>query len=176
MRISTSLIAAAVAGGTISLALQASDDQNLVALPPVSPSSSPTASSGESAAPPSAEGEQQPSATAKPTNNEGTTAKPQQSTPKPTEQAPSQPVTKTVSSDPINYKYGVVQIELTATDGKITNVSVLQGDVSYGRDAAYEALIQATIQVQGTNYGNVSGATFTTEAFKQAISNALAKL
>ena len=176
MRISTSLIAAAVAGGTISLSLQASEDQNLVALPPVSPNGSPTASSGESTAPPSAEGEQQPSETTKPTNSEGTPAQPQQSSPKPTEQAPSQPVTKTVSSDPINYKYGVVQIELTATDGKITNVSVLQGDVSYGRDAAYEALIQATIQVQGTNYGNVSGATFTTEAFKQAVSNALAKL
>ena len=176
MRISTSLIAAAVAGGTISLALQASEDQNLVALPPVSPSSSPTASSGELTAPPSAESEQQPSETTKPTNSEGTPAQPQQSSQKPTEQAPSQPVTKTVSSDPINYKYGVVQIQLTATDGKITDVSVIQGDVSYGRDAAYEALIQATIQVQGTNYGNVSGATFTTEAFKQAVSNALAKL
>jgi len=30
--------------------------------------------------------------------------------------------------------------------------------------------------LDGTGYGNVSGATFTTEAFKKAVSNALAKL
>ena len=177
MRISTSLIAAAVAGGTLSLALDASSTQDLVAtLPPTSPSVTPTATESASAPPEETQAEEQTSSTAKPTTSNQGKQDSSQPTAQPTEQAPTEPVTKTISSDPINYKYGVIQIEITATDGRITQVRVLQGDASYGRDAAYDALIQATIQVQGTNYGNVSGATFTTEAFKQAINNALAKL
>jgi uncharacterized protein with FMN-binding domain len=60
-------------------------------------------------------------------------------------------------------------------DGLITDIKVLIGDTSYGRDLAYQSLIAATLQTQGTNYGNVSGATFTTDAFKQAVQNALSK-
>ena len=66
-------------------------------------------------------------------------------------------------------------MQLTTSGGQITDISVLVGDMSYGRDVAYQTLVAATISTQGTNYGNVSGATFTTEAFKQAVQNALAK-
>lgn len=89
----------------------------------------------------------------------------------------AQPVIQEVAidSDPINYKYGIVQLRLTMLGSEITNVTVLQGDTSYGRDVAYATLVSATLQVQSTNYGNVSGATFTTEAFKLAVESALAK-
>lgn len=86
------------------------------------------------------------------------------------------PVIKTVSSGTIEYQYGVIQIGLTSTDGKLTEVKVLQGDTSYGRGATYTALINATLAAQGTNFGNYSGATFTTEAFRSAVSDALSKL
>lgn len=95
--------------------------------------------------------------------------------PKLADTATAQPVVVTKTSDVITYKYGVVQISLTKTDGTITDVTLLQGDASYGRDVAYAALINATIQVQGTSYGNVSGATFTTDAFKKAVENVLSK-
>lgn len=97
--------------------------------------------------------------------------------PVPNQEPAAQPAVQeiVVDSDPINYKYGVVQLRLTKLGTQITNVSVLQGDTSYGRDVAYATLVSATLEVQSTNYGNVSGATFTTEAFKLAVENALSK-
>lgn len=81
----------------------------------------------------------------------------------------------TLESDPISYKYGVVQLAVTMVGSEITAVGLVQGDASNGRDQAYKILEDATIQTQGTNYGNVSGATFTTDAYKLAVENALSK-
>lgn len=174
MRISTSLVAAAVAGGTLSLALQAAEVSQQPSLPQSEGSTAPgdnTQNPVETSSPaPSQSQSPQPSSSA--SGSGGNQTKPT-TAPAPTKTAP---VVKTVNSDSINYKYGVVQIELTTTDNKITKIVLLQGDASYGRDAAYSALIDATIQVQGTNYGNVSGATFTTDAFKKAVENAISKL
>jgi uncharacterized protein with FMN-binding domain len=36
--------------------------------------------------------------------------------------------------------------------------------------------VNATLATQSTNYGNISGATFTVDAFKKAVDNALAKI
>ena len=88
---------------------------------------------------------------------------------------PAAPVTVTANSDPITYKYGTVQISMTTVDGAITKIKMLQGDATNGRDSAYKTLIDATIQNQGTNYGNISGATFTVDAFKKAVDSALLK-
>jgi uncharacterized protein with FMN-binding domain len=82
---------------------------------------------------------------------------------------------QTVASDVVEYQYGVIQLELTHQAGTIMNVSVLQGDTSYGRGDTYAALINATVAAQGTNFGNYSGATFTTEAFRSAVASATAK-
>jgi uncharacterized protein with FMN-binding domain len=40
---------------------------------------------------------------------------------------------------------------------------------------AFQYLVQYAIQSQGTGFGNLSGATYTTDAFKQALSSALSK-
>ena len=85
------------------------------------------------------------------------------------------PVLRTITSDVITYKYGEVQISADFTDGLITNINLIRGDASNGRASAYERLTQATIQVQGTDYGNISGATFTVDAFKKAVDSLLAK-
>jgi uncharacterized protein with FMN-binding domain len=97
-------------------------------------------------------------------------------TPTPTKTAkPAKPKSVTLSSDPVTYKYGVVQVSLTKVGEEITDVTMLQGDATNGRAEAYVTLIDATLQTQGINYGNVSGATFTTDAFKKAITNVLKK-
>lgn len=113
-----------------------------------------------------------PAATAQPTQTQTTTQAPAATQ---TATAAPAPVTKTVTSDAIDYKYGTVQISMTKTDGLITAIDMVQGDATNGRAEAYVTLISATIQVQGTNYGNISGATFTTDAFKKAVDNVLKK-
>lgn len=104
-------------------------------------------------------------------------------TPQPANSAPAEPAATKApapapvahASDVISYQYGDVQVEVVKLGAEITDVNLLVGDATYGRDAAYQTLIQATIQNQGTNYGNYSGATFTTKAFKLAVESALAK-
>lgn len=121
----------------------------------------------------------QPTATNEPAASDpsaGSQAQEPVTEPVPAEPAPAPAVeTVIVDSDPITYKYGTVQLRLTSVGNQITDVAVLQGDASYGRDVAYATLISATLKYQSTNYGNVSGATFTTEAFKLAVESALAK-
>ena len=123
--------------------------------------------------------EQSPAPTAQetqaPASGQATTPTQTQAPAVPAETQPPAPVTTTVNSDVIAYKYGVVQISLTQTDGVITGIQMLQGDATNGRAEAYVTLISATIQQQGTNYGNISGATFTVDAFKKAVTSAMSK-
>jgi uncharacterized protein with FMN-binding domain len=46
---------------------------------------------------------------------------------------------------------------------------------THGRQSAFSPLVQAAIAANGTNFGNLSGATYTTDAFKQALESALGK-
>lgn len=85
------------------------------------------------------------------------------------------PAITSATSDNIIYKYGSVQISLHKTNGKITKIDLVQADATNGRGEVYARLVDATIAAQGTNYGNISGATFTVQAFKQAVENALGK-
>lgn len=157
MRKSTTVIASVVAISALVISLrigEISTQQSLMT--PLVPSDEGTATPDQSTEP-----DQTNQA---PTTNEQPTAKPQ---------PPA--TTETVESDPITYKYGVVQLSVTKLGGQITAVDLIQGDATNGRDKAYKILEDATIQVQGTNYGNFSGATFTTDAYKLAVENALSK-
>ena len=82
----------------------------------------------------------------------------------------------TVTGDAIQYPYGVIQVEVVRSGGKITAVNMVQADATAGRDQAFPYLTDYAIQAQGSNFGNLSGATFTTEAFKQALDSAISKL
>lgn len=82
----------------------------------------------------------------------------------------------TVTGDAIQYRYGVIQVEVVRKSGKITAVNMIQADATAGRDQAFPYLTDYAIQAQGSNFGNLSGATFTTEAFKQALDSAISKL
>lgn len=202
MRISTAVVSALVAGGSLSLSLQYANTQqqaaptldlagldetavSQTAVPSAteSPANTETQAadaSGTTAAPTETQAPSDPQATSAASSAPATSAAESQpaqtQTQAPAPEPAPAPAEKTVTSDVIDYKYGVVQISLTAVGTDITNVTLLQGDASYGRDVAYAALIDATIKTDGINYGNVSGATFTTEAFKKAVTNAIAKL
>lgn len=80
------------------------------------------------------------------------------------------------TSSPVNYKYGTVQLEVFKTGSKITDINLIQASTE-GREYAQvpSILVQAALSAQGSNFGNVSRATFVTNAFKQALDDALAK-
>ena len=69
----------------------------------------------------------------------------------------------------------MVQVVVTKTDGKITSISYSGSTATNGRAAAFPYLVQAAISAQSASFGNLSGATYTADAFKQSLSAALAK-
>ena len=76
----------------------------------------------------------------------------------------------------IQYKYGVIQVEVVKSGSTITAVNLIQAGTR-GPDWAVvpDMLAEAAVSANGSSFGNVSGATFTTQAFKQALESALAK-
>ncbi len=82
-------------------------------------------------------------------------------------------MTKTGSS--VGYRYGTVQVKVTEVDGKITDITLLKSGATGGRASAFPYLVDYAIQAQGSNFGNLSGATYTTAAFVQSLDSALAQ-
>jgi uncharacterized protein with FMN-binding domain len=83
---------------------------------------------------------------------------------------------KTVTSELINYRYGQVQLEVTATGGNIDSIVEKTATASRGYEQAFPYLNAAALKAQGSNFSNVSGATFSSEAYRQALNSALSKL
>jgi uncharacterized protein with FMN-binding domain len=73
------------------------------------------------------------------------------------------------------YQFGTVQLSVTKANGKITAIGLVQATATHGREQAFSYLVNYAIQAQGTSFSNISGATYTTDAFKQALSSALGK-
>lgn len=71
--------------------------------------------------------------------------------------------------------FGTVQVQVTKSGGKITEITMLLANATKGRAAVFPYLIQYAIDANGSNFANVSGATYTTDAFKQSLDAALAK-
>lgn len=71
--------------------------------------------------------------------------------------------------------FGMVQVEVTRANGKITQITMLRAEATHGRAAAFPYLIQYAIDANGSNFGNLSGATYTANAFKRSLEAALAK-
>lgn len=83
---------------------------------------------------------------------------------------------KTATGDAINYQFGTVQLAVTKANGAITKIDLVQAGANNGRQAAFPYLVKDAISANGTNFSNLSGATYTTDAFKQALQSALSKL
>lgn len=84
--------------------------------------------------------------------------------------------TGTATGDAIPYQFGTIQLSVTKTNGKITDVGLVQASATNGREQAFSYLVQTAIQTQSSSFGNISGATYTTDAFKQALDSAIQKL
>lgn len=85
-------------------------------------------------------------------------------------------VAQTVTGDAIQYKYGVIQLEITAEGGKLTRINQIQASASPGYDQALPILDQSALASSSTNFNNVSGATFTSKGYKDALASAISKL
>ena len=83
---------------------------------------------------------------------------------------------KTVTSDQIPYQFGVVQITVSRKAGKIAAITYGQSTASNGREAAFPYLVQYALKAQSSNFANLGGATYTTQAFKTALDSAITKL
>ncbi len=97
-------------------------------------------------------------------------------TPTPTKTASTSTGSVAKTGSAINYKYGTIQLEVVKSGSKITSINLIQASTK-GREwqAVPSMLVTAAISAQGSNFGNISGATFSTQAFKSALDSALAK-
>lgn len=83
---------------------------------------------------------------------------------------------QTATGDAINYQFGTIQVAVTRENGKLTKVDMVQAGANNGREQAFPTLQQAALDANGSNFGNLSGATYTTDTFKQALDSAISKL
>lgn len=118
-----------------------------------------------------------PTATAKP--KPGTKPKPATKpaatpTPKPTAPPPTGTAVSQTSAA-IRYEYGTIQVKVTKDAGNITAVSYLKSSSTRLPKGTLAYLVNASIQANGSNFTKVSRATVTTDAYKKALEDALAK-
>lgn len=137
------------------------DDQPVA--PSASPSSSPSTTS--------------PKTTAAPTNTKAPTTKPTAS-PTPTKTTPTPTATPgTGIGKEVFYRYGSIQLQAIKAGGSLSEVVILKATVRGNDWAGVPAdLAQAAVAANGTKFANVSGATFTSNAFRQSLESALAAL
>ena len=88
------------------------------------------------------------------------------------------PAPQTITGDAISTRFGPVQVEVTVTDGRITDVQVLQYPHSDRRDAeingyALPLLVQATLDANSADIDMVSGATYTSDGYVRSLQSAL---
>jgi uncharacterized protein with FMN-binding domain len=84
------------------------------------------------------------------------------------------------NGDSYDAYYGNVQVKVTVSDGKITDVNFLQypSDRQTSQminEQAMPILKQEVIKAQSANVNTISGATMTSEAFLQSLQSALSK-
>jgi len=97
----------------------------------------------------------------------------------PTTTAPSG-ATKTYDGDPVDNRYGTVQVRITVQGKQITAVDAIQMPYSHSRsqyisEQAGPYLQQEALQAQNANIDIVSGATVTSGSYIQSLQSALDK-
>lgn len=83
----------------------------------------------------------------------------------------------TYTGDSIMTKYGAMQVQATITDGVITDITWLElpSDHHSARinNSAAPALVEEALQAQSADVSSISGATYTSEAFKESLQSIL---
>ncbi|WP_194925075.1 FMN-binding protein [Catenulispora pinisilvae] len=87
---------------------------------------------------------------------------------------------KTVTGDAADTRYGPVQLAVTFSGKKITQIQVLEYPTETGRDQeintyAIPQLNQEAMSAQSANIDGVSGATYTSEGYQQSLQSAIDK-
>lgn len=65
-----------------------------------------------------------------------------------------------------------MQVDVVFANGKITDVVFVSANATHGRAQAFPMLRQETLSAQSSNIGNISGATYTSDAYKRSIQSA----
>jgi uncharacterized protein with FMN-binding domain len=134
---------------------------------PVRPSASPSAT--PTMKPPSTTPSATKSATPKPTVKKTTAPA---YTPPPTHTAPAKP-SGTFTGQSVDTNYGPVQVQITVSNGKITQANGQDyGGSSIGEDAIPQ-LNQEAVDAQSANIQAVSGATYTSQGYAQSLQQAI---
>ena len=120
-----------------------------------------------------------PSPTPTPTKT-GTPTPTKTGTPSPTPTKTTTPKpTATVShtSSPVRYRFGTVQLTVTKTGSKITDITMDQAGATNGRAAAFPYLVSLALSAQNASFDTsmMSGATYSTDAFLQALNDSLSQ-
>ena len=84
----------------------------------------------------------------------------------------------TVTGEAADTRWGPVQVQLTVTDGEITDVEVVEYPDGNRKDQQINAralpvLVQATLDAQSADVDMVSGATVTSEGYLESLQSAL---
>ncbi|MFC9651877.1 MULTISPECIES: FMN-binding protein [unclassified Streptomyces] len=104
--------------------------------------------------------------------------------PSPTRSEPaasgSHPVDGTYTGDPVDTRYGTVQVAATVQGGRLTDVKVVQVPSGSGRDQQITAyavprLTQEALTAHSAHIDAVSGASYTSQGYIQSLQSALDK-
>ena len=118
------------------------------------------------------------STSATPTTSASASASASPSTSKTTAAPATKGVSGTFTGDAINVGYGIVQVQLTVVNGKITDAQAIQAPT--GRNDRFTqmsvpVLRQKTLAAQSSQITGVSGASYTSYGWYKSLVSALAK-
>jgi len=139
---------------------------------PTGPTTNPTPSPTPT---PTKTGTPTPTKTGTPTPTPTKTPTP---TPTPTKTTTPKPVAKVShTGSPVKYRFGTVQLTVTKTGSKITDITMDQAGATNGRAAAFPYLVSLALSAQNASFDTsmMSGATYSTDAFMQALNDALSQ-
>jgi uncharacterized protein with FMN-binding domain len=80
----------------------------------------------------------------------------------------------------VQYRYGDIEVQITVSGGKITDISIPQESATDPRSQSINSqaipiLTQEALSAQSMNFDVVSGATFTSDAFAESFQSALSQ-
>ncbi|MEU9168329.1 FMN-binding protein [Streptomyces sp. NPDC048420] len=86
--------------------------------------------------------------------------------------------TKTVTGDTVQTRWGPVQVRITIKDGRLTEVTAVTYPTDNPRDQeinsyALPRLRSEALQAQSADIDTVSGATYTSDGYRQSLQSAL---
>lgn len=119
------------------------------------------------------------------TNSQGATRKPGQAAakagvvvPPPAASAPAAPTEVVVNGTSVDTQYGPVQVQIRVRAGHLVSAKAIDYPTGSGRDReinsqAIPILQQETVQAGNAQIDSVSGATYTSEGYRQSLQSAL---